>query len=94
MYVCLRVLDESNKSIFASYNVRNILLIISHINLRDCRVHIFSDSLSRNSHVYSYFEKRCRKKNMHATIPKGNMRYAQYTVPDIVAVEHTFVTVL
>ena len=31
MYVCLRVLDESNKSIFDSYNVRNILLIISHI---------------------------------------------------------------
>ena len=24
---------------------------------------------------------------MHATIPKGNMGYNQYTVPDIVAVE-------
>ena len=62
MYVCLRVLDESNKSIFDSYNVRNILLIISHINLRDFRMHIFSDSLSRNSYVYSYFEKGVGKK--------------------------------
>ena len=85
MYVCLRVLEESKKSIFDSYNIRNILLIISHINLRDCRLHIFSDSLSR---------KRLSEKNMHATIPKGNMRYAHHTVPDTVAVEHTFVAVL
>ena len=27
---------------------------------------------------------------MHATIPKGNIRYDQYTVPDTVAVENTF----
>ena len=31
--------------------------------------------------VYSYFEKGCRK-NVHATIPKGNMGYDQYTVSD------------
>ena len=31
--------------------------------------------------VYSYFEKGCRK-NLHATIPKDNMGYDQYTVPD------------
>ena len=30
-------------------------------------------------------------KTVHATIPKGNMGYDQYTVPDIVAVENTFV---
>ena len=29
--------------------------------------------------------------NVHATIPKGNMGYDQYTVPDTVAVEPTFV---
>ena len=29
-------------------------------------------------------------KTVHATIPKGNMGYDQYTVPDIVAVENTF----
>ena len=49
MNMCLRVLKESNKSRFNSYSVRNIVLIISHITLRDCRVHIFSDNLSRNS---------------------------------------------
>ena len=31
--------------------------------------------------VYSYVEKGCRK-NVHATIPKGNMGYDQYTVSD------------
>ena len=54
MDVCLRVLKESNKSRFNSYSVRNSVLIISHITFRDCRVHMFSDNLSRNScMVYS-----------------------------------------
>ena len=47
--LCLRVLKESSKSRFDSYSVRNSVLIISHITFRDCRVHIFSDILSRNS---------------------------------------------
>jgi len=42
-----------------------------------------------SSVVYSYFEKVCQKK-VHATIPKGNMGYDQYTVSDTVAVEPTF----
>ena len=49
MDLCLRVLKESNKSRFDSYSVRNSVLIISHITFRDCRVHSFSDNLSRNS---------------------------------------------
>ena len=49
MDICLRVLKESNKSRFDSYRVRNSVLIISHITFLDCRVHIFSDNLSRNS---------------------------------------------
>ena len=40
--------------------------------------------------LYSSFEKG-RRKNVHPTIPKGNMGYDQYTVPDTVAVEPTFV---
>ena len=40
-----------------------------------------------------YFEKVGRE-NVHVTIPKGNMGYDQYTVPDIVAVEPTFVAFL
>ena len=47
--VCLRVLKESNKSRFDSYSVRSSVLIISNITYRDCRVHISSDNLSRNS---------------------------------------------
>ena len=51
MDVCLRVLEQSNKSGFDTYSVRNSVLIISHITFRDCRVHFFSDNLSRNSRV-------------------------------------------
>ena len=47
--VCLRVLKESNKSRFDSYSVSNSVLIISHNTFRDCRMHILSDNLSRNS---------------------------------------------
>ena len=39
---------------------------------------------------YSYFEKGCR----NATIPKGNMESDEYTVPDTVAVEPSFVVFL
>ena len=49
MGVCLLVLKESNESRFDSYSVRNTVLIISHITFRYCRVHIFSDNLSRKS---------------------------------------------
>ena len=49
MDVCLRVLKESSKSRFDSYIVRNSVLIISHITYRDCRLHSFSNNLSRNS---------------------------------------------
>ena len=52
MGICLRVLKESNKSMFDSYSVSNSVLIISHITFRDCRVHIFSDNLSRNSCMF------------------------------------------
>ena len=49
MGICLRVLKESNKSRFDSYSVRNSILIISHVTFQDCRVHIISDNVSRNS---------------------------------------------
>ena len=34
------------------------------------------------------------RKNVHATIPRGSMGYVQYTVPDTVVVEPTFVAFL
>ena len=40
------------------------------------------------------FRERLSEKNVHATIPKGNMGYDQYTVPDTVAVELGFVAFL
>ena len=54
MDICLWVLKESNKSRLDSYSVRNSVLNISHTTSRDCRVHIFSDNLSRNSCIHSY----------------------------------------
>ena len=36
---------------------------------------------AQHNRVYSYFEKGCRK-YVHATIPKVNMGYNQYTVSD------------
>ena len=45
--------------------------------------------------AYSFFEKGCRKKNVHSTIPKDNyMGYDQFTVLDTVAFEPTFVAFL
>ena len=69
--ICLRVLKESNKSRLDSYSVRNSVLLISHITFRDCRVHIFSDNLSRNSciqTVLSFF-----KYNLLAYTPPVNL---------------------
>ena len=44
---------QRNKSRFDSYGVRNCVLTIFHITFWDCRVHIFSDNLSRNSCIQS-----------------------------------------
>ena len=54
MEMCLRVLKESNKVGSTATVVRNSVLIISYITFRDCRVHIFSDNLSRNSCIHDY----------------------------------------
>ena len=43
---------------------------------------------------YTAISRKVVGKNVHATIPKGNMGYVQYTVPDTVAVEPTFVAFL
>ena len=43
---------------------------------------------------YTAISRKVVGKNVHATIPKGNMGYDQYTVPDTVAVEPTFVAFL
>ena len=40
---------------------------------------------------YTAISRKVVGRNVQATIPKGNMGYDQYTVPDTVAVEPTFV---
>ena len=46
------------------------------------------------SRCIQLFRGRLSEKNVHATIPKGNMGYDQYTVPETLAVEFTFVVFL
>ena len=43
------------------------------------------------SALYTAILRKVVGKYVHATIPKGNMGYDQYTVPGFVAVEPTFV---
>ena len=43
---------------------------------------------------YSAISRKVVGKTVHATIPKGNMGYDQYTFPDTVAVEPTFIAFL
>ena len=40
---------------------------------------------------YTAISRKVVGRNVHATIPIGNMGYDQHTVPDTVAVEPTFV---
>ena len=54
---------------------------------------LFTLTKARYQVVDSYFVKGCQK-NVHATIPKGNMGYDQYTVPDTTTAEPTFVAFL
>ena len=44
--------------------------------------------------LYTAISRKVVGKHVHATIPKGNMGYDQYTVPDTVAVEPTLVAFL
>ena len=50
--------------------------------------------LSVVSFSYTAISRKVVVKNVHATIQKGSMEYDQFTVPDTVAVEPTFVTFL
>ena len=49
---------------------------------------------NRSLHMYTAISRKIVGKSVNATIPKGNMGYDQYTVPDTVAVEPTFVAFL
>ena len=53
-----------------------------------------SKLLCRVGFQFTAISRKVVGKTVHATIPKGNMGYAQYTVPGTVAVEPTFVAFL
>ena len=62
--------QKPNKSRFVSYSARNSVLIISHFTFRDCRVHILSDNLSRNSCILKFDHFLLRMPAMNATQSK------------------------
>ena len=54
----------------------------------------YLDVVTRPMLFHTATSRKVVRKNVNATIPKGNMGYDQYTVPDTVAVEPTFVAFL
>ena len=50
--------------------------------------------MNKSTILYKAVSSKVVGETVHATIPKGNMGYVQYTVPDIVVVENTFVAFL
>ena len=48
------------------------------------------DRICKNVHEHTAILRKVVGKNVHATIPKGNMGYEQYTAPDTVAVEYSY----
>ena len=65
------------------FPITNILVFFGTCGNYVCRIYMHTAIL-----------RKVVRKNVHATIPKGNMGYEQYNVPDNVAVEPTFVDFL
>ena len=57
-------------------------------------LYVFGSIHIRVISMYTAISRKAVGKNVHATIPKGNMGYDQYAVPGTVAVESTFVPFL
>ena len=55
---------------------------------------IMGNTQGANKILSTAISRRVVGKNVHVTIPKGNMGYDQYTVPAFAAVEPTFVAFL
>ena len=55
---------------------------------------VINDQALYNAELYTATSRKVVGKIVHATIPKGNMGYDQYTVPCTVAVDPTFVLFL
>ena len=64
---------------------------VKHVARRIYYLLFESEYLQEKQHLFTLISRKVVEKNVHATIPKGNMGYDQYTVPDTVAVEPNFV---
>ena len=69
-------------------------MYVSHTRGKNFRYFLGKKGSIHFATLYTAILRKVVAKNVHATIPKGNMGYDQYTVPDIVAVEPTFVAFL
>ena len=58
------------------------------------KYHEFTEIYMAIPFSYTAISGKVVRKNVHATIPKGNMGYFQYSVPGSVAVEPTFLAFL
>ena len=64
---------------------------VKHVARRIYYLLFESEYLQEKQHLFTLISRKVVGKNVHETIPKGNMGYDQYTVPDTVAVEPNFV---
>ena len=69
-------------------------LIITQIESIVWKLTSFQRELRIVAFKYTAISRKVVGKHVHATIPKSNMGYDQYTVPDTVAVEPTFAAFL
>ena len=67
---------------------------VKHVARRIYYLLFESEYLQEKQHLFTLISRKVVGKNVHGTIPKGNMGYDQYTVPDTVAVEPNFVAFL
>ena len=77
--------------VFTSSTVTLKNVILKVVNIKSNRK---ISQLKTSNLVNTATSRKVVGKKVHATIPKGNMGYDQYTVPDTVAVEPTFVAFL
>ena len=68
------------------------ILFLKFDNELTCSTSILSSDCTE--HWYTAISRKVVGQNVHKTIPKGNMGYDQYSVPDFVAVQPTFVAFL
>ena len=81
-------------NVFSRVKECTLLQCFAYGRVGICRVRYFDSVRDYLLSGIQLFRERLSEKKVHATIPKGNIGYDQYTVPDTVAVEPAFVAFL